>query len=80
MSNKSNMFGWSPKNTNAMQDKYNNHYSFTKHLQNTGWEIVNLTKSGFGTKIRTCGDGSRDFGKMKPEMEILDREGYFGGG
>ena len=41
---------------------------------------MNLTKSGFGTKNWTFGDGSRDFGKMKPEMEISDREGYFGGG
>ena len=45
-----------------------------------GCLIVNLAKSGFGTKIATFGDGSRDFGKMRPEMEISDREGYFGGG
>ena len=41
---------------------------------------MNLTKSGFGTKMETFGDGSEDFGKMKLDLEISDREGYFGGG
>ena len=41
---------------------------------------MNLTKSGFGTKIGTFGDGGRDLGKMRPEPEISDREGHFGGG
>ena len=41
---------------------------------------MNLTKSGFGTKIETFGDGSEDFGKMRPDPETSDREGYFGGG
>ena len=46
----------------------------------TGFLLVNLGKSGFGTKIGTFGDGSRNFGKMKPDPEISDREGDFGRG
>ena len=41
---------------------------------------MNLTKSGFGTKIGTFGDGSRILGKMRPDPEISDREGDFGRG
>ena len=38
---------------------------------------MNLTKSCFCINIRTFGDGSRDLGEMRPDLEISDREGDF---
>jgi len=46
----------------------------------TGSLLVILAKSGFGIQIGTFLNWNQYFGKMRPEPEISDREGHFGGG
>ena len=48
--------------------------------RHTGSLIVILENSGQGIQIGTFWNWNDNFGKMRPEPEISDREGHFGGG